>query len=149
MTKIGGDLLAVRAVVGVDAAGGEAKALDGAAVDEVFFNYFVDILFIHEAVPDGFRVDDEDGPVFALVETAGFVDADAVFQAGMLGGVLEMATEFLAALEAATGAGGGFVALVCADKDVVFEAWHGGLDAGFQLAMHRRNGARMDAYANR
>jgi hypothetical protein len=90
-----------------------------------------------EAVPDGFGIDDEDGTVFALVEAAGLIDADAVLEAGGFDGVLEGATEFLAVFVAAAGAGGGFVALVEADKEVVFKDWHwkdwmqdGGLGCG-------------------
>jgi beta-phosphoglucomutase-like phosphatase (HAD superfamily) len=57
-----------------------------------------------------------------------------VLEAGGFDGVLEGAAEFLAVVEGAAGAGG-FVALVEADEEVVFEDWHRGLDAGLGAAM--------------
>jgi hypothetical protein len=84
-----GSLLAVRAVIGVDAGVGKAEALDGAAVEEVLLNDLFGVAGLGEAVPDGFRVHDEDGAVLALVEAAGFVDADAVLEAGGFDGILE------------------------------------------------------------
>jgi hypothetical protein len=120
-------------VVGVDAGVGKAKALDGTAVEEVFLNDLFGVVGVGETVPDGFGIDDQDGSVLALVEAAGFVDADAVLEAGGLDGILEGAAEFLAVFVAAAGAGGGIVALVEADKNVMFEDWHRDL-------MHRMGG---------
>jgi hypothetical protein len=124
-------------VVGVDAGVGKAEAIDGTAVEEVLVDDLLGVAGVGEAVPDGFGIDDEDGTVFALVEAAGLIDADAVLEAGGFDGVLEGATEFLAVFVAAAGAGGGFVALVEADKEVVFKDWHwkdwmqdGGLGCG-------------------
>ena len=111
-------------MVGIDAGVGKAEALDGAAVDEVLVDDFLSVVGAGEAVPDGFGIDDHDGAVLALVEATGFVDADAVLEAGGLDGILEGAAEFLAVFVAAAGAGGGIVALVEADKEVMFEDWH-------------------------
>jgi hypothetical protein len=111
-------------VVGVDAGGGQAEALDGVAVDEVLLDDFFGVAGVDEAVPDGFGVDDEDGAVLALVEAAGFVDADFAFEAGGFDGVLEGAFEFFAVVIGAAGTGGGAVAFVEADEDVVFEVGH-------------------------
>jgi hypothetical protein len=127
-----GSLLAVRAVIGVDAGVGKAEALDGAAVEEVFLHDLFGVAGFGEAVPDGVRINDEDGAVLALVEAAGLVDADAVLEAGGFYGVLEGAAEFLAVFVGAAGAPRGFVALVQADKEVVFEDWHSGI--GCRLA---------------
>ncbi len=117
-------VLAVSAVVGVDAGVGEAEAFDGAVVEEELVDDLFGVVGVGKAVPDGFGVDDQDGAVFALVEAADLVDADAVLEAGGFDGVLEGAAEFLAVLVAAAGAGGGFVALVEADEDVMFKDWH-------------------------
>jgi len=111
-------------VVGVDAGVGKAETLDGAAVEEVLLNDLFGVAGLGETVPDGFGVDDEDGAVLALVEATGFIDADAVLEAGGLDGILEGAAEFLAVFVAAAGAGGGIVALVEANKEVMFEDWH-------------------------
>jgi hypothetical protein len=113
-------------VVGVDAGVGKAEALDGAAVKEVLLDDLFGVLGTGETVPDGFGIHDENGAVLALVEAASLVDADAVLEAGGFDGVFEGATKFLAVFEGAAGAGG-FVALVQADKEVVFEDWHRGI----------------------
>jgi len=118
----------VRAVVGVDAGVGKAEAFHGAAVEEVLLDDLFGIAGASETVPDGFGVDDEDGAVLALVEAPGFVYANTMLEAGGFDGVLEGAAEFLAVFEGAAGAGG-FVALVEADEEVMFEDWHAGLDA--------------------
>jgi hypothetical protein len=113
----------VRAVFGVEARVGEAEALDGTIVEEVFGNDLVDVAGVDVAVPDRFGIDDDDGAVLALVEAAGFVRADVVLEAGFLDGVLESCFKLFASLGKATGTGGGFVALVGADEDVVVEFW--------------------------
>ena len=127
----------MRTVVGVDAGVGKAEAIDGTAVEEVLVDDLLGVVRVGEAVPDGFGIDDEDGAVLALIEAAGLVDADAVLQAGGFDGVLEGSAEFLAVLMATAGAGGGFIAFVQADKEVVFKDWHrkdwmqdGGLGCG-------------------
>ena len=115
-------------MVGVDAGVGKAEALDGTAVEEVLLDDLFGVVRIGETVPDGFGIDDHDGAVLALVEAAGFVHANAVLEARGFDGILEGAAEFLAVFEGAAGAGG-FVALVEADEEVMFEDWHAGLDA--------------------
>ena len=99
-------------MVGVDAGVGKAEALDGAAMEEVLLNDLFGIVGVGETVPDGLGINDHDGAVLALVEAAGFVDADALLEAGGFDGILEGAAEFLAVFVAAAGAGGGIVALV-------------------------------------
>ena len=79
----------VRAVFGVEARVGEAEALDGTIVEEVFGDDLVDVAGMDVAVPDGVGIDDDDGAVLALVEAAGFVGADVVLESGFLDGVLE------------------------------------------------------------
>jgi hypothetical protein len=110
-------------VVGVDAGVGKAEALDGTTVEEVLLDDLFGVAGFGETVPDGVGIDDEDGAMLTLVEAAGLVDADAVLESGGFDGVFERAAELLAVFEAAAGAGR-FVALVEADKEVVFEEWH-------------------------
>jgi len=114
----------VRAGVGVDAGVGKAEALDRAAVEEVLLDDLFGVAGLGKTVPDGFWVDHQDGAVLALVKAACLVDADAMLQAGGLDGILEGAAEFLAVFVTAAGAGGGIVALVEANKEVMFEDWH-------------------------
>lgn len=114
----------MRAVVGVDAGVGKAKAFNGTAVDEVFLDDLFGVLRFGEAVPDGFGIDDEDGAVLALIQAAGLVDTDAVLEPGGFDGVFEGSAKLLAVLVGTTGAVGCFVAVVEADEDVAFEEWH-------------------------
>lgn len=72
----------VGAGFGVEAGVGDAETFDGAAGDEVLGDDFVGVFRFDPAIPDGIGVDDDCGAVLALVEAAGFVDADAASQAG-------------------------------------------------------------------
>jgi hypothetical protein len=62
--------------------------------------------------------------MLALVEAAGLVGADDVLEAGVLDGILEGRFQLLTALGEAAWPGGGFVALVGADEEVMFEFRH-------------------------
>jgi hypothetical protein len=66
------------------------------------------------------RIDDHQRPVLALVEAAGLVGPDPVLPAGVFEGGLDP----FGALGEAAGAGGGFVAFVGADEEVVLEERH-------------------------
>jgi len=114
----------VRAVAGVDAGVGKAEAFDETAVEEMLLNDLFGVVRVGKTVPDGFGIDDQDGTVLALIEATGLVDADPVLEAGSLDHILEGAAEFLAVLVAATGAGGGIVALTEANKEVMSKARH-------------------------
>ena len=46
-------------------------------IDEVRFNNFSDIFGPNPAIPNPFRVNHHSGPMLTLVETAGFIGADA------------------------------------------------------------------------
>jgi len=127
----------VRTVVGIDAGAGKAEAFDRAAVEEVLLDDLFGVAGFGETVPDGVGIDDEDGPVLALVEAAGLVDANAVLEAGGFDGILEGSAEFLGMLVGAAGAGR-LVALVETDEDVVFEGWHTWIGCRRQGAEMRR-----------
>ena len=77
------------AMLSVETGVRKAKALDGATVEEMFGDDLLDVFEVDEAVPDGFRIDNDDGAVFALVKAAGFIGPDVVFETGLLDGVFE------------------------------------------------------------
>jgi hypothetical protein len=110
----------------VEAGFGEAEAFDGATVEDVLCDDLRHVLEFDEAVPDSLGVDDDGWAVLALVEAAGLVGADGVLEAGVFEGFLEGVFEFFASAGAATGTGGGVVALVGADEDVVVKLCHAG-----------------------
>lgn len=113
------------AVLGIETGAGKSKALHGAAMDEVLGDDLFDVFKVNEAIPDGLGIDHDDGAVLALVEAAGLVGADEVLEASILDRVLEGRFELLAAMGKAAWTGGRFVALVGADKDMVFKFRHG------------------------
>jgi hypothetical protein len=116
----------------------QAKALDRPSVDEVFLNDLVDVLQLNKAVPDGFGIDDNGGTVLALVQAPSLVGTNLVLQPGLLQCVLEGGFELLSAPGATAWAGGAFVALVGADKDVVVELGQVSLPFQSWCATHRR-----------
>jgi hypothetical protein len=79
----------VGALLDVETGVGEAQALDGTVVEEVFGDNLRDVFDVDEAIPDGFGVDHHDGTVLALVEAARFVSPDVVLQASFLDSVFE------------------------------------------------------------
>ena len=114
----------MRALLRIEAGFGETETIDGATVEDVLGDDLVYIFEGDEAVPDGLRVDDDRRAVLALVEAAGFVGTDGVLEAGVFEGFLEGVFELFAAAGTATGTGGGAVALVGADEDVVVKLCH-------------------------
>ena len=111
----------MRAGFGVDAFLWEAETLDGAAANEVFFDDDGSVFRLDAAVPHGFRVDDDCGTVFALVEAARLVDAHAAGEAGGLSELLQLRMKLALAIGGAGWArciGG---ALIVTDEDVTFK----------------------------
>jgi hypothetical protein len=106
---------------GVEAFVGKAKALDGAAGDEVLVDDFGGVFQADVAVPDSLRVDDDSRPVFALVEAAGLVDADAWGEAGSLGELLDGGVELGLPVGVAGGAWGVLGTGVGTDKYMAFK----------------------------
>jgi hypothetical protein len=113
----------VGAGFGVDALVCEAKAFDGTAVDEVFLDDLLGIFGLDVAIPDGLRVDDDGGAMFALVEAAGLVDANRAGEARCLGKLLQLGMQFALSVGGARGAWGAFRTGVVAYEDVVLENW--------------------------
>lgn len=115
----------VRAMLGIETRAGQSKALHRAAMNQVLGDDLIDVFQVNEPIPDGLGIDHNDGAVLALVKTAGLIGADLVLEAGVLDRVLEGRFELLAAVGKAAWTGGRFVALVGADKEMVFKFRHG------------------------
>jgi hypothetical protein len=114
----------VWAMLSVKARVGEHETLDRAAMQQMLTHNLRNIFRVDEAIPDGLRIDDYDGTVLALVETASFVGADFSFQSGVLDGILESSLDLFASLTGTAGAGGVFVPLVGADKEMMLKLCH-------------------------
>jgi len=99
-------LLAMGAVVSIDAGVRKAETFDRTAVYQVFLNDFLNVTLVDKTIPNGFGVDDEDWAVLALVQAAGLVNTDAVLQASGLYGVFQGSPELFRIFVTAAGAGG-------------------------------------------
>src|SRR5262245_54518941 len=113
----------MRATWSVDAACGQAQALDGAAVQQMRLHNLIDVGQRDEAVPDRLGIDDDGYAVLALVEATGGVDAHASAET-LFGGRFERLTNLLAALFPATAAGMTWFPLIRAYEDMPLEACH-------------------------
>lgn len=56
----------------------QSQALYSTASDEVLPHDVLHICRLHESVPHGFRIHNDDGPVLALIQAAGAVYSHAV-----------------------------------------------------------------------
>jgi hypothetical protein len=112
------------AALGVEAGVGEYQPLDGTAVEEMLVDDLLHVFDMDEAVPDGVGVDDDDGAVLALVETAKLIRADLSLEANAFDGVLERIFQLFAALVAAAWAASVFFPLVGAEEEMVLKLRH-------------------------
>lgn len=132
MTKLGNrfcesflELLeTVFAGFGIEAFIGEAEAFDWLSIDDVGFDDFIDVGFGDVSVPDGFWIDDEIRPVFALIEAPGLVGANASLQTTGGEFLLKEFLQVCVGLRIAASARMACWALIAADEDVVLELWH-------------------------
>jgi hypothetical protein len=70
----------VRAALGVDAFFSQAEPLHWLASEKVFLNNRRRILRLDMAIPNGFWINDDCGPMFTLVKTARLVDSNLAAQ---------------------------------------------------------------------
>jgi hypothetical protein len=80
----------VRAAFGVQALVGHAQPLDRLAAHQVLLDDVRGIRGMHVAVPDRLGINHHHGPVFALVQAAGLVDAHRFAQARGPGKLLQL-----------------------------------------------------------
>jgi hypothetical protein len=101
---------------GIDAAFGQQQPFDRTPRHQMGGNNLIHIGFRDMPIPDGFRIDDHRWPMFALVQAAGLVDADASLQAGHIHSVLEPRLQLRFAVGVTAGTRTAWFALVDADK---------------------------------
>lgn len=73
----------------VEAAVRQNKSLYGTTSDQMGGNDLIDIRFRDIAIPDSLRIYDHGWPMFALVQTAGLIDANATLETGSIHCLLE------------------------------------------------------------
>jgi hypothetical protein len=108
----------VGAGLGVDAGVGNAESLDRTAIDQMLFDDLGRIFRLDEAVPDRFWIDNDRGPVLALIEAERLVDAH-IGEAGGLGNLLQLRKDFALSIGGAGRPGSSLGANVMTDKDVM------------------------------
>jgi hypothetical protein len=111
----------VRAGFGVDALLSQAQALDGPAAHQVLLNDLRGVSGLHMTVPDGFGIDHNRRPVFALVQAKGLVDANGGAESGSFGQLLQLGAEIAFAIRGAGWAGRIGGTSVVADKNVMLK----------------------------
>ena len=87
----------------------------------MFLHNFRGIFGLHVSVPDRLWIDDDGGPMLALVEAAGFVDPDGVSQARSLGELLQLRMQFALSIRGARRPRSAFRTGIMADKNVMLE----------------------------
>jgi len=111
----------VRTAFGINALIGKAQSLDWPAAYQVLFDNGGRILRRDRTVPYCFRVHHHGRPVFALIQTQGFVDAYPICKACGFGQLLQLGVQLAFTVRCArrTGRAGG--ADVMANKDMSFK----------------------------
>ena len=127
VTARGSGLVAVLAGFRVQARVGDTQALDWLSADDVGFDNFIHIGFGDVAVPDCVGVDDNIGPVFALIEAAGLVGSHSALQAALRQLLLEQLLQLGLGGGIAAASGMACWALVSAHEDMFVEFRHGPL----------------------
>src|SRR5579875_1017223 len=87
----------------------------------MFRNNLIHIFGGHKAIPDRFRIDDNCGPVFALVQAAGGVGTYSGLEAGVLDLFLEEPVQIRAAAVGAGRPGASWFTCIGAEKYMPLE----------------------------
>ena len=111
----------MRASLGIDACIGQPQPLHRATVDQVLLHNLRGIFRLNMSVPDGLGIHDYRGPVLALVQAEGLVDAHAGAQASGLRQLLQLCVQFALSIGGARGPRSAFRTDIMADKNVVLE----------------------------
>ena len=118
--------LAMRAGRIVQAIGCDLQVGDDSTIDKCFRDDALAVVGLDGPIPDALRIDDEHGPVFALVKAAGGVDADGARNVVLL--LLDFGFQFIAeafgARCAARAAGMICVSHVFADEEMILKFRH-------------------------
>ena len=111
----------MRAGLCVDALIGQAQPFDWPPGDQVFGDNLRRVFRLYVPIPNRLGVNDDRRAVFALIQTAGFVDAHLVAQPCGLGQFLQLRVQLAGPICGTGGARRTLGPDVVADKDVVFK----------------------------
>jgi hypothetical protein len=127
----------MRAPVAVDAGFRQAQPFDWPPLEKMLLDNLLRITRMNLPVPHRIRVDDDNRAMLALIQTAGLVRPNLLFQARFLDGVLEGRFELLASLRQTAWPRSRAIPFVGTDKKMMFEKGHSLLDSFFWRRMHR------------
>lgn len=116
--------LTMRTTCRINAGIRQNQPFDGFAAQNVRFDDLVDIGHRDAPIPHRVGINDQVGPMFALVQTAGFIRSDPMFQATIGQLLLEYPLQFASPSRITGWAGTAFGTLVNTDKDVLLELRH-------------------------
>lgn len=111
----------MRTAFAVEASVGYAETLDGPAGDKMFGYDLRRVAGLDIAVPDGLRINHDHGAVLALIQAAGFVDADLAAETGGFGALLQFGVQLAGSVACAGWTWSAFRARVAADKDMALK----------------------------
>jgi len=80
----------MRAALGIDAILGQPQPFHRPSAHQVFLHNLFGVRRLHISVPDGLGINHHRWPVFALIQAAGFINADLAAKSGSLRKLLQL-----------------------------------------------------------
>ena len=103
---------------------GHEEAFHQFALDHVPFHNFRDVGFIPHPIPDAFRINDDAGAVFAMIQTTRLVGADDAFEPKSLDFLFEEGVKFHGPVIGAAPSGVALGPLINANENMMLESTH-------------------------
>jgi hypothetical protein len=108
----------------VQALVGNPQPFDGFAAHQMLADNRFGIGRGDVTIPNRLGIDDHNRPVLALIQTTGFVDADAVGKTGFVNKFLQLDMQLAGAVSGTGAARRASRTMVHANENVMFESWH-------------------------
>ena len=103
---------------------GHEQAFHQFALDHVAFHDFRDVGFIADPIPDAFRINDDAGAIFAMIQTSGLVGTDGTLETQTLNFLLEERVQLRGPVIGTAPSRVALGALIDADKNMMLESTH-------------------------
>ncbi len=99
--------------------------------DHVSFHNFSDVGFIPHPIPDAFRINDNAGTIFTMIQTACLIRADNAFEPESLDFLFEERVQFHGSVVGTAPSRVTFGPLINADEDMMFKSTHESIFVNF------------------
>ena len=103
---------------------GHEQAFHQFSLDHVPFHNFRDVGFIPDPIPDAFRINDDAGPIFAMIQTPCLIGANNAFEPETLNLLLEERVEFRGPVVGAAPSRVALGPLINAHENMMLESAH-------------------------